>query len=186
VASGSSAPVTLLVSRHFVAAIFAFECATCGKVHEGSPSYGFSSPWYYAQLSEPDRANASLSDDTCTITDEGHTDYFVRAVVEVPIHGVEDGFLWGVWVSLSKASFDRYVATYNDPDESDTYFGWFSNRLPFYPDTIGLKTQVHPRKGGLRPFLEIERAGHPLAEDLADGISVERAQHIAETFIHDG
>ena len=169
-----------------MAAIYAFKCATCGKVHEGSPSFAFSSPWHYAQLSESDRANASLSSDTCTITHNDGTDYFVRVVVEVPIGGVEEEFLWGVWVSLSKSSFDRYVATHDDPDETDSYFGWFCNRLPYYSDTVGLRTQVRPRKGGLRPFLQIERTGHPLAEDQVNGISIERAREIAECAIHDG
>ena len=167
-------------------AIYAFTCTKCGKLHEGSPSFSFGSPWYYAQLPEPARSNARLDSDTCTIKDTNGTDYFVRVVLEIPIHNIDEPFLWGVWASLSKASFDRYVATYDDPDEGDSHFGWFSNRLPYYPETLGLKTNVHPRKGGWRPYLTIERNGHPLAEHLADGISIDLAQQIAECVMHDG
>jgi hypothetical protein len=127
-----------------------------------------------------------LGSDTCTITDAEGTNYFIRVVVEIPIHGITEPFMWGVWVSLSKASFDRYRATWDEPDETDAYFGWFCNRLPYYPDTIGLKTTVHPRKGGVRPYLTIERNGHLLAEHLANGISVQQAQQIAERVLHDG
>jgi hypothetical protein len=43
---------------------------------------------------------------------------FVRACLEIPIHGVSEPFLWGVWVSLSQKNFDRYVTTYDHPDRS--------------------------------------------------------------------
>jgi len=169
-----------------MAAIAAFTCSTCGRLHEGSPSFSFPSPWHYLQLSDSERSNATLNSDTCTITHTDGTDYFVRVLLEIPIHGVDQPFLWGVWTSLSKASFDRYLATWDDPNETDSYFGWFCNRLPYYSDTLGLKTNVHPRKGGVRPYLTLERNGHVLAEHLADGISVQLAQKIAERVIHDG
>lgn len=168
-----------------MAAIFAFKCSCCGEIHEGSPSFSFRAPAYYDQLDAvQQREIATLDADTCTIRDGEHVDFFVRACLEVPIHGIESPFLWGVWVSLSEASFKRYLDTWDAPDLNDSYFGWFSNQLPFYPDTINLKTQAHPRAGGNRPTLELEPTGHPLAIDFATGISVERAQEIAEAVMH--
>lgn len=66
------------------------------------------------------------------------------------------------------------------------YFGWFSNRLPFYPDTINLKTRARPRRDGVRPALELEDIDHPLCIDWHKGIIIERAQQIAEVAVHDG
>jgi hypothetical protein len=63
-------------------------------------------------------------------------------------------------------------------------FGWFSNRLPFYPETVNLRTQVRPRTGGNRPLLELEPTAHPLAADHMSGISIGRAQAIAEAAMH--
>src|SRR5262249_24619929 len=37
------------------------------------------------------------------------------------------------------------------------YFGWLSTRLPFYPDTLLLKTHVHLRTKKLRPYIESNR-----------------------------
>ena len=167
-----------------MAAIFAFKCKTCGKTHEGSPSFSFAYPWHYSGLSAEDRAKAELTSDTCTIPNEEGIDRFVRVVLEIPIHGLQEPFTWGVWVSLSEKSFDRYLTTYDDPDESDSYFGWLCNRLPYYPDTINLKTKVRPKKGGIRPYLELERNGHLLAEHFHEGISVQEAQQIAEHATH--
>jgi len=168
-----------------VAAIFAFKCRKCSKIHEGSPSYGFDAPWHYSCLRVEEKVNAELKSDTCVISHDEGVNRFIRAVLEVPIHGVDQPFMWGVWVSLSEKSFARYLDTWDDPDESDSYFGWFCNRLPYYEDTINLKTQVRPRRGGIRPFLELERSGHLLAEHFLDGISVQQAQEIAETIVHE-
>ena len=47
-------------------------------------------PDQYACLSEEQReAMGKISSDFCTITHDGGTDHFIRAVLEVPIHGVE-------------------------------------------------------------------------------------------------
>ena len=168
-----------------MAAIFAFKCRKCAKIHEGSPSFGYDAPWHYSCLTDAEKADAELRSDTCVIRHDIGVDRFIRVVLEIPIHGVEEPFTWGVWVSLSEKSFARYLETWDDPDETDSYFGWFYNRLPFYPDTISLKTQVRPRRGGVRPFLELERSGHLLAEHLYEGLSIGEAQRIAEIAMHE-
>lgn len=33
-----------------MAGIFAFRCASCGELHEGSPSFAFAHPWHYGTL----------------------------------------------------------------------------------------------------------------------------------------
>jgi len=165
-----------------MAVIFAFRCRSCGKLHEGSPSFGFPAPLYYLQLPESERERrAKLTSDTCVIDDE---DRFIRSCLEIPIHGVDEPFLWGVWVSLSEASFQHYLDTWDEPDETARYFGWLSNRLPFYPDTLNLKTHVRPRRGGERPSLTLEDNAHLLCIDWSRGIDVARAQTIAEAVMH--
>ena len=169
-----------------VAGIFAFTCQCCGERHEGSPSFGCHAPLAYEQLSAAEReARAKLTDDLCMIRhDDGHRDYFARVCLEIPIHGVEDPFMWSVWVSLGEASFKRYTDTWGEHDEADAYFGWLSNRLPHYPDTVNLRTNVHPRSGGVRPWLELEPTDHPLAVHAREGLTIEQAQRIAEEAMH--
>lgn len=160
-------------------AIFAFRCRSCDEVHEGAPSFSFECPAGYDAAVADDHAG-HLGTDLCQVGD----DRFVRVCLEIPIIGTEQVFMWGVWVSLGEESFQRYVDTWDDPDERDEYFGWFCNRLPYYPDTLLLKTLVHPRKGGMRPWLELEPTDHPLSVDAREGISVQRAQEIAEVAMH--
>ena len=121
-----------------MAAIFAYKCSCCGEVHEGSPSIAYSMPDHYAGLSEEQRESmAELSSDFCTITHDEGTDYFIRAVMEIPIHGVDEPFLWGIWVSLSEKSFERYCETYDSPVAGDGFFGWVCNEIPGYPNKAG-------------------------------------------------
>lgn len=171
-----------------MAAIFAFKCNSCGEVHEGSPSFGFSAPDQYASLSDlQKKAMGKLSDDFCTITHEEGTDHFVRAVLEIPIHGVAQPFLWGVWVSLSEKSFERYRKTYDSPVEGETFFGWVCNAIPFYPYPHSRPSDVVVQSGRARPKLFLHRGDledDPLVIDQSGGISIERAQEVAEKALH--
>jgi hypothetical protein len=131
---------------------------------------------------------AKLSSDLCTITEHDGTDYFIRTVLEVPIRGAADPFTWGVWVSLSEKSFNRYVETYDNPVEGDGFFGWLCNRLPHYSETIGLATDVRVQPGGMRPTVHLHQGGsstaHQLVIDQREGIDVSKAQELAEHVTH--
>lgn len=167
-----------------MAAIFAFRCATCSQVHEGSPGFGFRAPDPYLEQPKHIQDAGRLSGDLCEYEDKDGRHFFVRGCLEIPIHGISDPFSWGVWTSLSERSYRRYVETYDNPDTTDRFFGWLCNSLPYYPRTYALKTHVHPRSGGVRPSVVPERTDHPLSVDFHEGISVARAQEIAQTLFH--
>lgn len=170
-----------------MAGIFAFKCSSCEKIHEGSPSFGFKAPDPYLQQSAAVREQGKLGSDLCYYQDVDGSHYFIRVVLEVPIHGVTEPFMWGVWVSLSAANYRRYVETFDTPVMTDRYFGWLCNKLPYYEDTYALKTKVHPRADGDRPFIELHESDpHPLAVDFHHGISIAKAQEIAESVMHAG
>lgn len=145
-------------------------------------------PDQYACLSEVQREEmGKIDSDFCTITREEGTDYFIRAVLEVPIDGVEEPFLWGVWVSLSEKSFTRYVETYNSPIEGDGFFGWVCNSIPAYPYEGSRAADVVVQLDGQRPKVLLHRGDpedDPLVIDQVHGISVSRAQQISERVFH--
>lgn len=95
-------------------------------------------------------------------------------------------FVWDVWVSLSETNFKRASDRWHDPNriEEPPYFGWLCNSLPGYPETLSLKTNVHTRPVGIRPFIELEPTEHPLAVEQRDGITMARVIEIAETAMH--
>lgn len=65
------------------------------------------------------------------------------------------------------------------------YFGWLSTTLPGYePTTLNLKTNLHTQEIGVRPLVEVEPTGHPLAVEQREGITVARVQEFAEIAFH--
>lgn len=171
-----------------MASIFAFKCSCCGKIHEGSPGFSFRAPDQYLSLSEQQKAEMGrINDDFCIITHEEGTDHFVRAILEIPIHGVQEPFIWGVWVSVSQKSFDRYRETYDDPVEGETFFGWVCNQIKLYPYHKTRATDVVVQSGRARPLLILHRGDSeddPMVIDQVNGISVARAQELAEWAAH--
>jgi len=156
-----------------------YTCSCCGEYYDELPtSYGTAAPAYY-EFAPPDEREKrfKLSEDLCVMDNEH---YFIRGCVEIPIIGTTEEFLWGVWVSLSKANYLKVNECWNKSELLEPMIGWFSTALPCYPDTLNLKAKVHHRKDEFRPYIELEPTDHPLAVEQRDGITIERVQHIAE------
>ena len=164
-----------------------FTCACCGKTVSGLPDLAFDAPLNYDQIPEVERAARAHLDTEFCVIDGG--DRFIRAVCPIPIRGTEQHFGWGVWVSLSEDSFERYRAAFEELDQSKMggMFGWFCNRLPFYPDTLSLQTTVMPQDGRQRPLVWVNDAHdiHPLYIDQREGITTERLGEIYASEICD-
>jgi len=153
--------------------VFRFECAKCGEIHEGAPSAAFGAPDDYVAIPESERGeNTVLSSDFCIV--EGR-DRYIRCTLEIPIHDYHEGFLWGVWMSVSEENFDDYRAHFSDDNYKARYVGWLGNRLPGYPDTRDVVGAAVLNGDGQRPTIELEPSDHPLSVDFRNGIDWERA-----------
>jgi hypothetical protein len=110
----------------------------------------------------------------------------VRGCIEIPVRGETDPFIWRVWVSLSEHSFQQFREYYDAPKRAHIgpFFGWLNAALKPYSDTLNLKTRVHLRDDGLRPFIELEPTDHPLAIEQRKGITIERAADLYTQMIH--
>ena len=154
-------------------------------MHEGPPlAWHLNAPDAWAALSYAEREKrGELSSDQCFIDDQC---FFIRGLVEIPVFDGNGPFAWGTWVSLSKANFERTSELWEEPSRVNepSYFGWFSNSLPGYPETLNHKVAVHSCAVGIRPFLELEATGHPLALEQANGITLARIRAIAEKMHH--
>jgi hypothetical protein len=158
--------------------MFRFKCTGCGEWHEGMPTFAAHAPLYYYGIPADERdARCNLTSDTCVVDRQ---DFFVRGCLEIPVHDAAEPFAWGVWVSLSQANFDRFLASFDQPKRSNVgpLFGWLSAELPLYPSTKNLKTRAHLRDDGIRPYIELEPIDHPLAVEQRNGITVERVAEI--------
>lgn len=150
-----------------------YRCATCGGLHEGLPDIGVDQPDHYWGIPEEEREQRiCLTADTCEI-DAGY--FFIRGVLEIPVAGEEHGLGFGVWVSLSEGNF-RACQEHPDSSGIGPFFGWLCTRLScFEQDTELLKTRVHFQGKGLRPKVELEPTGHPVAVAQQESISLDQA-----------
>ena len=159
-------------------------CKSCEQVHSGIFDLGCRVPDAWDGGGEEggnslvDAHDHFLSEDLCAVNGEH---FFLRCVLQLPIPGGEGRrFGYGVWSSLSQANFRLYVDGFDRTDQSEDgpWFGWLCNSLRGYPETSGLKCQVHPQDGRSRPLIELEQTDHPLAIEQRRGIGLDRLLEI--------
>jgi hypothetical protein len=157
-----------------------YTCGTCGKPHDDLPDLGIDKPDHWWTVPEEERERRiELTTDTCVV-DREH--YFIRGVLQIPIRGSEDVFGFGVWVTQKDANFRKYLENYESADIGP-FFGWLNTTITYYKvETLNLKTMAHFRGGGLRPRIELEATGHPLAVDQRNGISLAKAWEIVHHY----
>jgi hypothetical protein len=157
-------------------------CRCCGRQFNTlSLDFAVAAPDHWVQIPERERQHrGKLDSDVCII--DGRQ-IFVRGCLEIPVVGLDDCFIWGVWVSVSEASFERILELWDAPAIANERpkFGWLCNNIPLYPTTLSLKTHLHLhlRGGGSRPSIELEPTDHPLAVEQRQGISIARVEEIA-------
>lgn len=83
---------------------------------------------------------------------------------------------YGIWVSLSKKSFDEYKAEFKNNVDGKTYFGMICNEIPDYKEsTLGLQVNVNTQSAGIRPEIIPHQNEHKLILDWENGITIEEA-----------
>jgi hypothetical protein len=148
------------------------------------PSFGAEAPLSYYAVAESERASrCELGSDDCVIDRQW---FFVRGCLEIPVHGADEPFSWGVWVSLSEKNFRTWLENFDQQHRSHLgpFFGWLNAWLKPYPETVNLKTHVHLRDHGVRPWIELEPTDHPLAIEQRNGISIDRVAEIYAIMMH--
>ncbi len=163
---------------------FEYRCQSCGEQHTGLPAWHFAAPAQAHRIAPEERADRiDLTEDGCTI--DGR-EFYVKGLLEIPVRETTHAFIWGVWLSLSEASFERYCLLFEDQRRAagESFFGWLCNTVPGYPDTQLLKARLHMREYPNRPSIQLEPTDHPLAVDQSQGISHERAAALAEQLLH--
>ncbi|HEX8244625.1 MAG TPA: DUF2199 domain-containing protein [Longimicrobium sp.] len=160
-----------------------FHCTICGEQHDELPDVGSDRPDQWWDVPEDERERRiDLTSDVCVIDGE---QFFIRGVVEIPVHGHPQSFGFGVWVSQKRENFETYLDNW-ESSEIGPFFGWLCTRIAYYPeDTLLLKTRAHFRGGGLRPQIELEPTDHPLAVAQREGITVEKALEIVHFYSDD-
>lgn len=166
-----------------------WRCAGCGEWHEGAMDLAAFAPepWPHGETREPNDAlrfdGDFLSEDFCVI---GGSHRLVRAVLEIPVHGLAEKFGFGCWSTLSPENFDKYLDGFNNSDYPDwgPWTGWLCNRLETFIGTEPEAVYVYPQPGRQRPTLRIMDEQHPLAIAQHEGIDMDRMMEILRFYGH--
>lgn len=166
-----------------------WRCATCDELHVGLMDIAAFAPdpWPHAEEREPNDAirldGDFLSEDFCVL-DGKH--FLVRAVLEIPVHGLSEKFGFGCWSTLSRENFDKYLEGFDDGAYPDwgQWTGWLCNTLETYIGTEPQSVYVYPQPDRQRPTLRIMDETHPLAIDQEEGIDIERLIEILRFYGH--
>ena len=163
-----------------------YRCSTCGQIHKEIPALGFMTPDNYDTLSEKDKTDlAEISEDFCVISYPDQTDRFIRTVLSISIHGTCETLDYGIWVSVSKESFEDYQENFKSETSEPIYFGRICNKIRDYSETTkGLHVNVQVRKGGIRPEILLHQTEHQLIKDWETGITIEEAEKRIEKAIN--
>jgi hypothetical protein len=163
-----------------------FRCGGCEGEHVGPPlAYGAAAPYGWER--SLDDFEGVLSGEQAVLFNDGLPfAWFMKGNIEIPIRETDEVFVWTVWVSLSGQSFDACVERWDAPDRADdpARFGWLWTELPVYATCFQLKTMMHTRAPGIRPYIEVEPTDHPLAVEQHHGVTMSRVEAIASTLLH--
>jgi hypothetical protein len=161
-----------------------FLCSICNEHHPLSTSYSIKVPT--ATLAIPkDKIDSRvvITPDQCVIDNR---DFYIRGRIPIPIHGLEEPFIWGVWAEVSPKNFLRTNELWNTPGREDEppFPAYLNSEIPIFGPTINLELDVQTQPVGRRPHFFIKDPNHPLAREQREGISLERLQEIAEQILH--
>ena len=160
-------------------------CHVRGEHHTELPlSYRIPAPADWLALSPAQRqSRAVLSSDQCIIDNKS---FFLAGNIDIPIVGEAEAFTWTLWISVTEKDFNRVSELWEKEvrETEPPFWGRLRTSLPCYPPTLNLKTHIHTRPVGERPFVQLERTDHPLAVEQRQGMSRRRVQEIAELLLH--
>jgi hypothetical protein len=124
-----------------------------------------------------------LSEDFCVM---GGKYFFVRCVLDIPVHGLAQKFGFGCWGTLSRDNFDRYLEAFDTGNyaNSGPWSSWLCNQLFEYIGTDPEACWMHPQLDRQRPVLLIQNQTHPLGYDQREGISPEKVLEIYRHYGH--
>jgi hypothetical protein len=163
----------------------AYTCRTCGQSCAELPlSFAADFPDVYANLPMEERdSRAVISSDQCIVDSKC---FFLRGLVEIPIIGSSDVFLWGVWASVQEEVFDEISASWEleGREKSQGPFkGRLANSLWIYEETLHLSVTIVLRPVGARPLFVLEDSRHALGTQQQSGMTREQAIELAASLL---
>ncbi len=120
-----------------------------------------------------------ITPDQCVIDNR---DFYLRGRFAIPVIGLDQPFIWGVWVEVSPKNFIRTneLWTTEGRENEPPFPGWLNTQMPLFGNTYNLEVSVQTQVVGRRPHFTPVDQDHPLAVEQRNGITMERVREIAE------
>jgi hypothetical protein len=162
-----------------------FACTECGQWHDDLPlQYSFKAPLAITEIPLDQREQrVVITPDQCVIDNRN---FYLRGRILLPIVGRNDPFVWGVWAEVSPKNFIRVNQLWHTPgrENEPPFSGWLNSDIFLFGSTINLEVDVHTQPVGQRPQFTLSDPTHPFGIEQRAGITLERAQEIAEMILH--
>jgi hypothetical protein len=163
----------------------AFTCEVCGAAHTGEVRdirLGLPDPIFLLDQEEREQG-AWVGEDSAVLNDRGRERFFVRALLELPVHGEDGYFGYGSWIEVSADDFAALGELWDDEEgwRSEPFAGTLANELSPYAFTEGLPVRIRLREVQSLPLVELEDSDHELVRAQRNGISRHRAHDLAAT-----
>jgi hypothetical protein len=156
-------------------------CSVCGDEHdELDLEPAFRRPDDVVALDEVSRRRRCKTNDDLSVIggeDGGPDRHFVRGVLDVDVQDLERPVGWGIWVEVNEPDFKRIVELWDSKSQVNEPLidARLANRIPGYPDTIGVPLKLRLTGPTTRPKLLIPKASaHPFALECARGVCSHR------------
>lgn len=142
--------------------------------------FTFKRPDAIAALSAGEReTSCKETDDLCAIwgdAEDSHR-FYVRGLLPLPVVGRETPYNLGIWLEVSKKSFDRILELWEDVDQANEppIDGRLANAVPFQLPTVGLAGLLHLTGPSTRPNFLVTDSLHAMYTEQVHGISLHQA-----------
>lgn len=154
-------------------------------MYDGVPlTFGVDEPIYLSAMSKKERRKRARYDGTICVIDDEY--YLIRGLLRIPIINSIETFDWGVWSTVSRENFLLMIHYWDTEGRENIIppkFGYLSNPIPLYEDTMNLHLNVHTMPIGEVPLLEVEPTMLPLAIDQRNGITLKRAHEMSRMLL---
>ena len=158
-----------------------YQCSICGENHDELLGLAFEKPFDANDIPEEEHdQRVQLGSDLCVVDNEH---FFIRGVIDIPVHGQDEPFGIGVWVSLKKENFYIYENHF-DSDDIGPFFGWLSIDFMFGGEsTLLMKTSVHFLGNGECPQIVLDPTEHPLSVAQREGLSLDEVWTLLHEYL---
>ena len=165
-------------------------CNICGEKLEYLPMcFAAASPWPILELEPPIEEHnfaerVVQNEDLCVV--DGRF-FFIRGHLEIPVLDYEQNFIWSVWASVSKQSFEKITERWYEPgrEEDRPFFGWLMTQVDPYQPTLHLKLKIQNRPVGTVPEFTLEPGEHELSVDQEQGVTFEQVKELLHFLLHE-